>query len=177
MNGKPTEIKITNLHPELTTEDLTKLMETIGPTKNVEIKYNTHGKSIGIAFVEFEYGKDATTAIHKFDGRLAAGQTIRVTSTVPLSARLSGPVNSAVSKRKNAPKPKKKNKTLEDLDNELSTYMNGNVESEDKEGAAAPVDAPADAPTEPSIVEGAAPPSETLETNPADTATDEVMEQ
>lgn len=152
-NGSPNEIKIVNLHPELTTEDLTQLMETVGPTTRVEIKYNTHGKSIGVAFVEYEFGRDAMEAIKRFDGRLAAGQIISVSSTMPLIDRIGGraeprprrrnpkPVTVEGNGNGNAkpdgnPKPKRKErKTLEDLDNELNMYMNGEageVQSEEQ---------------------------------------------
>lgn len=127
----------------MTTEDITQLMETIGPTTRVEIKYNTHGKPIGVAFVEYEFGRDAMEAIKRFDGRLAAGQTISVSSTMPLIDRIGGrggrsrrrggrATSAAASGNSNgsgsdgAAKPKRRErKTLEDLDNELNMYMSG----------------------------------------------------
>jgi THO complex subunit 4 len=132
-SGKSNEIKITNLHPDLTNEDLTKLMNTIGPTKNVEIKYNTHGQSTGVAIVQYESSEDAMNAIKKFDRRLAAGQIINVSTTMPLIDRIGGP-NASSGRRQNKKlaggKPnKRENKTLEDLDNELNMYMNGEPKS------------------------------------------------
>ncbi|KAG0687866.1 hypothetical protein C6P40_001766 [Pichia californica] len=136
--GNPKEIRISNLHPDLTNDDLSKLMTTIGPTVKVNLIFNTHGKSTGIAFIEFQHIEDARKAIENFDGRLAAGQTIRVTSTVPINERISLALpqqnqNQLKSKKKNNQKnsiDKQKHKrkprpTFEDLDNELDNYMNG----------------------------------------------------
>lgn len=135
----------------MTNEDLTQLMETVGPTTRVEIKYNTHGKSIGVAYVEYEFGRDALEAIKRFDGRLAAGQIIGVSSTMPLIDRIGGRAEPR-SRRRNPkpavegngngnakaagnPKPKRKErKTLEDLDKELNMYMNGEAGEVQSEG-------------------------------------------
>jgi len=109
-------------------------METMGPLETVEIKLNTHGKSTGVAFVNFVRGKDAIDAVKKFDGRLAAGQVINVSSTMSLFDRISTnqtskknpPPKNAKRQNKDS-KPKREKKSLEDLDNELSMYMNGDV--------------------------------------------------
>lgn len=136
-NGKATEIKVTNLHPDLTAQDLGKLMETIGPVVQVDLKFNTLGKSTGVAYVEFESSRDAREAIRRFDGRLAAGQIINVSTTMSLLDRIGGRQGQELRRERQAPKSKKNKpkapprKSLEDLDNELLQYMNG----------AAPVDA------------------------------------
>lgn len=129
--GKPNQIKISNLHPDLTEKDLAGLMETIGPVEKVEIVTNTQGKSVGVAIVDFVHGKNAMAAIRKFNGRLAAGQTITVESTMSLSDRLvAANRGNAGSKPKSQQVPqqakkskKQPKKSLQDLDEELSNYM------------------------------------------------------
>lgn len=140
--GRANEIKILNLHPDLTVEDLTKLMQTVGEVTRVEIKYNTHGQSTGIAFVEFKNVHEANAAISKFDGRLAAGQVITVTTTLKLADRIGSgrgnnmrnahvPSNRVRKDRggrsgrggRGGKKSVRPRKTLEDLDKELNAYM------------------------------------------------------
>ena len=138
------EIKITNLHPNLTSNDLEKLMNTVGKVQNVELKLNTQGQSVGVAFIKFLHNHDAIKAVDKFDGRLAAGQVINVSLNTPLIDRIGiniGPIKKNNNKGKNNNNNnnnKKKNekkfkpKSIDELDNELDSYMNGNsdVQSE-----------------------------------------------
>ena len=144
-------IKVTYLHPDLTAQDLHRLFSTVGPVVDVSLRVNTHGKAVGTAFVDFDHPQDAMRAIREYDGRLAAGQIITVTTTMPLADRIGrAPGASAAPARENrrekarAKKGKKERvrkqpKSLEDLDKELTMYMNGEA------GAEAPTETSADA--------------------------------
>ena len=148
-------IKVTNLHPDLTAQDLHRLFSTVGPVVDVSLRVNTHGKAVGTAFVDFEYPQDAMRAIREYDGRLAAGQIITVTTTMPLADRIgrapgasanvgATPARENRREKARAKKGKKERvrkqpKSLEDLDKELTMYMNGEA------GAEAPTETSADA--------------------------------
>lgn len=54
-----------------------------GPVKSVNLTYDRHDRSTGIAYVVYEDARDATAAIRDFDGANAAGQPIRITLVTP----------------------------------------------------------------------------------------------
>lgn len=163
-------------------------METIGPVVKVDIKYNTQGKSTGVALVEYEYGRDAMEAIRQYNGRLAAGLILNVSTNMPLIDRIGGKVGRhpqhEISRKKargklpKGEKPKKKErKSVDDLDKELSMYMNGEsevaVEAESSQiNPIIPATEPSEQVAEISPANAAA---ETLPANAA--ATDVAMEQ
>ncbi|QPG77258.1 hypothetical protein FOA43_004666 [Brettanomyces nanus] len=139
--GEP-YLRVTNLHPDLTEKDLKQLFSTVGTVKFVKLELNTNGQSTGIAFVGFERSRDCSYAIEEFDGRRAAGQIISVENAVPLAERIFAiPQKSKKNKRgrENSDKRSRQKKTAEELDDELTRYMNG-------EGAPTDNDPPADAP-------------------------------
>ncbi|GMM29526.1 hypothetical protein DAMA08_022710 [Martiniozyma asiatica (nom. inval.)] len=134
INGSSTLLKVSNLHPELTSQDIQSLFDQVGPTVSVDLKYDSHGIFTGLAMVEYENANDANEAINKFDRRLAAGRVINVDSTVPLADRIGIATNSAKGKRNNNSnsnnnnkqrerKPKPQKKSADDLDKELEMYM------------------------------------------------------
>ncbi|ODV63424.1 uncharacterized protein ASCRUDRAFT_73289 [Ascoidea rubescens DSM 1968] len=132
-------LKVKNLHYDLTQKDLTELFERIAPVKFTRIQYNTSGGSTGVAYVCFTDPSFNNLAIEKYDGKKAAGQIISVQNGVPLKDRLSSPVPRQPASfrsrgrprgprgrfNENKRRPAENRKTLEDLDDELSNYMNG----------------------------------------------------
>lgn len=120
--GKLNEVKVSNLDPDLTEEDIRELFSKAGAVISVDLKINTQGVSTGIAFVDFRDANGASRAVDMFHMRLAVGRTITVTSTASLSQR----IGAKVEKKATKPAPKKVApvaKTAQDLDNELSLYM------------------------------------------------------
>lgn len=134
----------------------------MGPVVDVSLRVNTHGKAVGTAFVDFEYPQDAMRAIREYDGRLAAGQIITVTTTMPLADRIgrapgasanvgATPARENRREKARAKKGKKERvrkqpKSLEDLDKELTMYMNGEAGAEAPTETSADADATAPAP-------------------------------
>lgn len=149
---------MTNLHPDLTESDLKQLFSGIGPIKFVKLQLNTSGQSTGIAFVGYERAPDCSYAIEEFDGRRAAGQVISVENAVPLADRIfsARPAKSGrKQKKKKAPKTERRQKkSVEELDAELTAYMQGPPE-ESAEPATEPtaVAEPAPVAAEPAATE------------------------
>lgn len=132
--GKLNEVKVSNLDPDLTEDDISSLFSKAGDIINVDLKINTHGVSTGVAFVEFADSNAANKAIDLFHMRLAVGKTITVTSTASLSDRIG--VKQGKKQASKNKKPKKEQpvaKSAEDLDNELSLYMQQQQEQAQQE--------------------------------------------
>ncbi|KAK2750414.1 hypothetical protein FQN57_003894 [Myotisia sp. PD_48] len=88
-NARGAKLRITNLHYDLTQEDLEELFSRIGPVSTVSLVYDRAGRSEGVAFVTYQRLADANTAIREFDGANAKGQPIRLSllSTPPPKPR------------------------------------------------------------------------------------------
>ncbi|KAH3670256.1 hypothetical protein WICMUC_004909 [Wickerhamomyces mucosus] len=129
-------IKITNLHPEITKDDLEKLLETIGPVAFVEFDLSPSGRHSGIVHAGFRDESLNIHAVEKFDGRKAANQIIDVEEIKPLTissrprhdtyaprnstSRSSRPIQRDNRPRKHERKPRT---NVDDLDRELEEYM------------------------------------------------------
>ncbi|PGH12284.1 hypothetical protein AJ79_04350 [Helicocarpus griseus UAMH5409] len=70
------KIRVTNLHYDLTEDDLEDLFTRIGPIASLSLRYDRAGRSEGVAFVTYKRLVDAQTAIREFDGANAKGQPI-----------------------------------------------------------------------------------------------------
>ncbi|KAL1957746.1 hypothetical protein VTO42DRAFT_5589 [Malbranchea cinnamomea] len=73
------KLRVTNLHYDLTEDDLTDLFTRIGPIISLSLVYDRAGRSEGIAYVTYKRLVDAQSAIREFDGANAKGQPIRLT--------------------------------------------------------------------------------------------------
>lgn len=143
--------KIRNIHPELTVEDLSSLFEQIAPVQF--IKFDEGKKSVAYGCFETDFQENNAKAIESFNGKKAMGKILIVEDPFApkpsLKDRL-GPLpgakgrNNGRNQRFNdrirprgrndgrggkrdsyrPSRPKKVAKSVEDLDKELTEYMN-----------------------------------------------------
>ncbi|GKT98633.1 unnamed protein product [Fusarium langsethiae] len=78
-DSKGAKIRVTNIHYDLTEDDLSELFQRIGPVSRLQLRYDRAGRSEGTAYVTYERKEDAQQAIKDFDGANANGQPIRMT--------------------------------------------------------------------------------------------------
>ncbi|KAK0659338.1 THO complex subunit 4D [Lasiodiplodia hormozganensis] len=81
------EIRVENLHYDLTEEDIRELFERIGPVKTAKLLFDRNDRSQGIARVIYHSLADARVACREFDGANAHGQPIRLTLLPPGPSR------------------------------------------------------------------------------------------
>ncbi|BFZ63831.1 hypothetical protein YB2330_004963 [Saitoella coloradoensis] len=74
----PARLRVSNVHYDLTQDDLTQLFARIAPPISVRLTYDNAGRSTGIAYVVYESIADARDAIRQFDGQKAAGQPLAI---------------------------------------------------------------------------------------------------
>ncbi|EEQ88821.1 RNA binding domain-containing protein [Blastomyces dermatitidis ER-3] len=84
------KLRVTNLHYDLTEDDLEDLFTRIGPINALSLRYDRAGRSEGVAFVTYKRLVDAQTAIREFDGANAKGQPITLTMMSSTSGRPAG---------------------------------------------------------------------------------------
>ncbi|KKZ67951.1 hypothetical protein EMCG_06383 [[Emmonsia] crescens] len=84
------KIRVSNLHYDLTEEDLEDLFTRIGPINTLSLRYDRAGRSEGVAFVTYKRLVDAQTAIREFDGANAKGQPITLTLMSSAPVRTTG---------------------------------------------------------------------------------------
>ncbi|OAL73394.1 RNA binding domain-containing protein [Trichophyton violaceum] len=94
-DSRGAKIRVSNIHYDLTQEDLEELFTRIGPVYSVSLLYDRAGRSEGTAFVTYKRLSDAETAIHEFDGANAKGQPIRLTLVPSAAPRRRNPFDSA----------------------------------------------------------------------------------
>ncbi|EGD93204.1 RNA binding domain-containing protein [Trichophyton tonsurans CBS 112818] len=94
-DSRGAKIRVSNIHYDLTQEDLEELFTRIGPVYSVSLLYDRAGRSEGTAFVTYKRLSDAETAIHEFDGANAKGQPIRLTLVPSSAPRRRNPFDSA----------------------------------------------------------------------------------
>ena len=63
-----------------------ELFSRVGAVRSINMKYDRNDRSIGIAFVEYDYPEDAKAAMREFDGANAYGQPIRLQLLPPRDA-------------------------------------------------------------------------------------------
>ncbi|PGH10006.1 THO complex subunit 4 [Blastomyces parvus] len=73
------KLRVTNLHYDLSEDDLEDLFTRVGPINALSLRYDRAGRSEGVAFVTYKRLVDAQTAIREFDGANAKGQPITLT--------------------------------------------------------------------------------------------------
>ncbi|KAI9067004.1 RNA-binding domain-containing protein [Trametes sanguinea] len=75
-----TRIIVSNLHYEITPQDLTQIFGQIGTlVREPQIRYDRSGRSSGVAVITFETPAEATRAKKQFDGILAKNQPMSIT--------------------------------------------------------------------------------------------------
>jgi THO complex subunit 4 len=134
------------------------LFQKIGSLQSLHLKYDTLGRSDGVAYVVYTHIEDAKEAIRKYNGAKAAGQQITVTliGERPPNAAASvrqprlqgggggrftrgggrhGPQGRGGGGRRGGGGDRRPARTQEDLDRELDDYLNSS-----ETGGAAVVD-------------------------------------
>lgn len=130
-------LRVKNIHPDLSGEDMSQLFESIGPVEFV--KFDPKREDIAYICFQQNQSRNNSLAVSKFDGRKAMNQTLVVENATSLADRIvpaGGPrkSNTLLGKRKvnNLPgrnalrrKGRSEPKSVESLDAELSAYMEG----------------------------------------------------
>jgi len=148
--GEGSKILISNLDFNVTEADLKELFETrVGPLRRVALNYDANGKSKGSATIQFSRARDAAVAYDKYHNVTLDGRAMKIeillNPTAALLARptLAAPIiqNTRVpaqSGQRGGGVPRgrgrgrggkrsgetRKPKTAEELDQEMSEYMN-----------------------------------------------------
>ncbi|KAK6459445.1 uncharacterized protein RJT20DRAFT_16299 [Scheffersomyces xylosifermentans] len=173
MAGSRPVLRVKNIHPDLNGEDLSNLFGGVSPVEFV--KFDNEDDSVAYVCFEGDNTRSNALAIEKFNGKKAMGNILIVEGATSLADRISSlPSNTRVSRgtppsreirerpaprrKERAPRPAKK--SAEDLDNELSAYMNASEDPKIEEPSERAVSAPA-----------------VSESTPVVAATDDVMEE
>ncbi|RKO86733.1 hypothetical protein BDK51DRAFT_28082 [Blyttiomyces helicus] len=99
-------VRFENLHWNVTKEDLTDLMRPLdNPVKDVQIKYDSSGRSVGKATVEFTTRHGAEMAVQNFDDRELDEMKMRVTIVASRPAPSPAPTSSSSIKSRLGPAP------------------------------------------------------------------------
>lgn len=121
-------VAVSNLHHEVTEEDLDELFQTIGMVKRTTIQYDRAGRSNGIAHVQFYLRSDANNAADRFHGVPLDGMPMHI---IVLGDRLRTPErrSNATSRRprERSPLPsrphRRQNMSTGQLDADIDAYM------------------------------------------------------
>lgn len=122
-------------------------MKVVGPVRRVRLDFDRSGRSNGVATANFESHEDARDAVTRFNGKKAVGLEISVTlleedygfhrRVNPGSRQNGGDRDRGRDRRsRGGPREPRENtnaprkKTLEELDAELTSYMNGETSNE-----------------------------------------------
>ncbi|ABN64508.1 predicted protein [Scheffersomyces stipitis CBS 6054] len=150
-------LRVKNIHPDLNGEDLSNLFGNISAVEFV--KFDNRDDSVAYVCFETDNTRSNAAAIEKYNGKKAMGNVLVVESATSLADRISGlPTNTRIIRGKNGPapggrerkigqtpggrerkkkepRPKHVKKSAEDLDNELTAYMNNGGDSGATESA------------------------------------------
>lgn len=134
--GRPM-LRLRHIHPELNGMDLNDLFVTIAPVDFV--KFDPRDEAVAYVCFQEHYSENNARAIAKFDGKKAMGNTLIVENATSLADRIAPTPRARRDVREEAPrareaprakarapkarKPRPAPKTAEDLDKELSAYM------------------------------------------------------
>lgn len=139
-NGRPI-LRVKNIHHDLNGEDLSNLFSGVATVEF--IKFDPQRDTVAYVCFETDNTENNAIAISKFDGKKAMGKLLIVENATSLADRIiAAPkeYNRAPReyiraprpqhpKRRPARKPKPVKKSIDDLDDELSAYMNNAQES------------------------------------------------
>ncbi|KAJ3008806.1 hypothetical protein HKX48_008330 [Thoreauomyces humboldtii] len=73
-----TQIKIDNLHWNVSEQDVRELMSAHGAVQSVRLKFDNAGRSDGVCYVTFNARRSAQAAVDAYDGRDLDGMTMHV---------------------------------------------------------------------------------------------------
>jgi len=141
------KILISNLDFNVTEADLKELFETrVGPLKKVALNYDATGRSKGSATIQFSRARDAAVAYDKYHNVTLDGRAMKIEMLLnPTAALLAQPATIVQSTRSPAQSNQRgggasrgrgrgrgakrggetrKPRTMEELDQEMSEYMN-----------------------------------------------------
>lgn len=79
-----TTLLVRNIEGGINDEDLTELFGAVGEVKSLKLFYDQHGRSEGVALVEYMSSKDALKAIDEYDNRELDNQVLSVVSVPDL---------------------------------------------------------------------------------------------
>lgn len=135
-------LRLRNVHPELNGEDLSNLFLNVAPVDFV--KFDPRDEAVAYVCFQLHFAENNAKAILRFGGKKAMGNTLIVENATSLADRIAPvrkmPRESAEAREavvaKEAPrvrarkarparKPRPAKKSAEDLDAELSAYMDG----------------------------------------------------
>lgn len=127
-------MRIKNVHPELTGQDLSQLYDAVAPVEFV--KFDPRNDTVAYVCFEENNARNNSVAIAKYDGRMAMGRKISVELTTLLADRIVAPARRghergerpARSERSAKVAGARAPKTVDDLDDELSAYMQQRAE-------------------------------------------------
>ncbi|KAM9939118.1 hypothetical protein OXX80_001391 [Metschnikowia pulcherrima] len=159
-------LRLKNIHPDLNGMDLSDLFLNIAPVDFV--KFDPRDETIAYVCFQSNFNENNTSAIQKFDGKKAMGNTLIVENATSLADRIAPIATPAYrgsrdsvrgrdshraretsrpreahrvkAKQQRERKPRPAQKSAEDLDNELAAYMSGSTESQENAGAFAAQD-------------------------------------
>lgn len=129
-----------NIHPELNGKDLNDLFSSVAPVEFV--KFDPRKDSIAYVCFQHNYSQNNTEAVSRFDGRKAMGKILIVENATALADRIEiaprrerhredrreREVHPRVRAKQQKPKKARPaKKSVEDLDAELTAYMNGDI--------------------------------------------------
>lgn len=160
-------LRLRNIHPDLNGMDLSKLLSTVAPVDFV--KFDPRNETMAYVCFQQNAANNNKIAIQKFDGKKAMGNTLVVENATSLADRIAPTQNQrprqarefsklqpvarpareqqrvkarTKAKVERAKKVRPVQKTAEDLDNELSAYMNAGSETAVESAPAPSQDAP-----------------------------------
>lgn len=139
-------MRIKNVHPELTGQDLSQLYDAVAPVEFV--KFDPRNDTVAYVCFEENNARNNSVAIAKYDGRMAMGRKISVELTTLLADRIVAPARRGHERGERAREPPlaargerparsersakvagaRAPKTVDDLDDELSAYMQQRAE-------------------------------------------------
>ena len=132
-HGRPL-LRLRNVHSELNGEDLSNLFLNVAPVDFV--KFDPRDEAVAYVCFQLNFADNNAKAISRFDGKKAMGNTLIVENATSLADRiapraaaepiaLSKEAPRVRARKPKARKPRPAKKTAEDLDAELSAYMDG----------------------------------------------------
>lgn len=152
-------LRLKNIHPELNGEDLSNLFLTVAPVDFV--KFDPRDEAVAYVCFQLSFSENNAKAILRFDGKKAMGNTLIVENATSLADRIApritpaqpvsfhsrvdtgaregareGPrVRREAQRKASVKKPRPAKKTAEELDAELSAYMDGGSAPAETTGA------------------------------------------
>lgn len=113
-------LTVTNIHHDVSQEDLQQLFEMIGPLRQVRLHYDRAGRSTGVADVVYQYRRDAQTACSRYHGVPLDGMPMRIethSNALPLRS------STRSSRTVHPTRRRREEEAPVNLDHDLDNYM------------------------------------------------------